>query len=511
MDARMARFIIISVIVFATITIIANAIVLNNAITKATAIARVTDVPLKPVSMNEGKTVQIIPAPHTYAAAANTVDNTLFLHSAQTTEYATLMLNAINQVVVSTGNGTIDYDATDPLDFEGGDPNVIEPFTIVFDSRLTPPKISELLDKIKLTVGADGLDYPTEEDGWVEADAEGSPALLESIPLIHANEVQASGNTGSGSEVCIADTGIQYPLHPSLPVPVYTYDAVNKKAGLSNVNDTDGHGTKLAGIVASLDSTYKGVAPQANILIFKVDNVKSNGKTTLKYLKRALNKCFKYKDEQGNTPLIFVTGFVFKDQLYNSPSEASFKGIYKKLKKYKNKAVIAPVGNHISAAQGLGTSGITALLDTSKGVDVLGVAASYDKAGNFSQTYSHTNSVGITFSCTDTAPFPEKYLACMSNCGLFTDYVLPGMNIKTTTTGNGFAEVSGTSAAAAHLAGVIALMQAKNPSISLPEIRSALSNTAEKPVEGYYVPQFGSYCYGQGFVNAKAAVDAVPA
>jgi parallel beta-helix repeat protein len=108
-----------------------------------------------------------------------------------------------------------------------------------------------------------------------------------SVPLINATEVwnitvNGSSMNGTGQTVCILDTGINY-THPdfgscsitnnindgSCPKVVGGYDFVNTD---SDPRDDQGHGSHVAGIVASMDATYRGVAPGAKIVMVKVCN-----------------------------------------------------------------------------------------------------------------------------------------------------------------------------------------------------------------------------------------------
>jgi len=87
-----------------------------------------------------------------------------------------------------------------------------------------------------------------------------------SVSQINANLVHSSGNTGSGVPVCIVDTGVE-DKHKNLNSLVVEYDFVN---GDNNAYDNNGHGTHVAGIVASTHSTYGGVAYGATLMAAKV-------------------------------------------------------------------------------------------------------------------------------------------------------------------------------------------------------------------------------------------------
>ena len=104
-------------------------------------------------------------------------------------------------------------------------------------------------------------------------------ALLDtSVPLINATAVwqlqDANGNpvTGKGVVVAILDTGVDY-THPDLGgckgfgcKVIDGYDFVNDDW---DPRDDDGHGTRVAGIIAATGA-LKGVAPDAELLVYKV-------------------------------------------------------------------------------------------------------------------------------------------------------------------------------------------------------------------------------------------------
>ena len=81
------------------------------------------------------------------------------------------------------------------------------------------------------------------------------------------------GETGQGIRIAVIDTGIDY-MHPALGGGFGKGHKVT--AGYDFVNDDpdplddNGHGTHVAGIAAGLGENWQGVAPEAELLAYKV-------------------------------------------------------------------------------------------------------------------------------------------------------------------------------------------------------------------------------------------------
>lgn len=81
----------------------------------------------------------------------------------------------------------------------------------------------------------------------------------------------------------------------------------------------------------------------------------------------------------------------------------------------------------------------------------------------------------------------------------------PGVNIRTASSDGGFSLASGSSMSAPHISGVVALLREKNPNATAATIKAALlHNALDLGSEG---PDNG---YGWGFVDALAALEALP-
>ena len=104
--------------------------------------------------------------------------------------------------------------------------------------------------------------------------------------------------TGKGESVCVIDTGVDY-THPALgscssssftggtcSKVINGYDFVNND---NDPVDDHGHGTHVAGIVASTESSIRGIAPDSNIVAMKV--LDSNGFGTDSNLISAIDWC----------------------------------------------------------------------------------------------------------------------------------------------------------------------------------------------------------------------------
>ena len=95
--------------------------------------------------------------------------------------------------------------------------------------------------------------------------------------------------------------------------------------------------------------------------------------------------------------------------------------------------------------------------------------------------------------------------AGFSNLGDFVDVAAPGVSVWSLRAGGGYLPLSGTSMATPHVAGLVGLILARNPTLAPAEVRAILENTAtDLGAPGW------DKAYGYGRVDALAALQATP-
>ncbi|MHC5019253.1 MAG: S8 family peptidase [Planctomycetota bacterium] len=279
---------------------------------------------------------------------------------------------------------------------------------------------------------------------------------------IGAGTVHGGGVTGSGVNVAVLDTGIDYD-HPDLSGNYAGgWDFVNND---NDPKDDHGHGTHCAGTIAAADddSGVVGVAPGANIYALKV--LGADGSGNYSNMIAALQWC----TNNG----IHVTS--------NSYGGSTDPGT--SVRQAFEAAEAAGIVNVVSAGNSGNPKG--------KG-DKVGYPAKYDAC--------------IAVAATDD----QNRRASFSSTGPTVEIAAPGVAVNSTVpsfvSSTGYAAWNGTSMACPHVAGVVALMIDKgiadsngNGRIS-DEIRAGLQSTATDLGDPGRDPHFGF-----GLVNAVGA------
>jgi subtilisin family serine protease len=283
----------------------------------------------------------------------------------------------------------------------------------------------------------------------VSLDEGGSGALLESVPLTRADLAQAQGLDGRGVTVAILDTGIDA-ANPDFARRISAQrcfcDNLNgtgccpngeaTQSGTLAARDDNGHGTHVTGIVAGAGvMAPRGIAPGVRIVAVKVlDGDKQFRSFTQIY--RALEWIAAERDDVKVINMSLGSWSVFgAGECDTSALAIGMRGVVNELRQ-RGVLITASSGNQGSLT---GTT-LPACM-----TEVLGIGATYDAAREY-------------HALCDARDVHADDVACFSNSSESLDLLAPGATITASARGGGFATMSGTSMAAPHVAGALALM-----------------------------------------------------
>jgi len=279
------------------------------------------------------------------------------------------------------------------------------------------------------------------------------------VPLVNASTFWDSGYNGRGIKVCVIDTGINN-THPALSSSVIAEkDFVTDDMDGDTAEDFHGHGTHVAGIVASTNSTYRGVAFGASIL-----NAKVFSSTTVTATTESIIEGVEWCIDQGADILTLSLG---EDESLNDGSDA----LSQYLDGIVNQGKIVAV-----AAGNSGPGSVT--------INCPGCAHNVITVGSTSKADSIS-------SFSSRGPTADSRIK--------PDVTAPGEAITSTWKDGGYRTLSGTSMSTPVVAGLSALiLQAR--SMTPGEMKALLMNTAV---------DLGTYgkdnSYGAGRINASRA------
>lgn len=270
---------------------------------------------------------------------------------------------------------------------------------------------------------------------------------------IKADKAYDEGCCGEGIVVALLDTGADLG-HPDLASNIVDgWNFVDKN---DNVNDVDGHGTMVSGIIAAVANNslgIVGVASKVSIMPLKVLS-ETDGSWI------DLNLAIRYAADNGARVIGMSLGGYYSR--LGQATENAIDYAYQ-----KGCILVAAVGNDNSSE--------------------LFYPAAYEQV--------------VAVSAIDQ----DDKKASFSNFGDYVDFCAPGVNILTTAMGGEYAFVDGTSFAAPFVSGVIALMLSKYPYLSGNEIVESLRvhavDLGEEGADQYY---------GWGLIDARAAVTETP-
>ncbi|WP_305043106.1 S8 family serine peptidase [Geoalkalibacter sp.] len=292
------------------------------------------------------------------------------------------------------------------------------------------------------------------------------------LSRVQAPALWALGLRGAGQVVAVIDSGVDA-AHPQLASTWRGgtnswFDAFGELAAPADFRENGeglAHGTAVAGVLAASDSL--GVAPEARWIAARIFH--PTRETTSTHIIRALQWAL---DPDGNPATDDAPDVV--NGSWGLTAQNSCSTVYRPAIQALKAAGIAVV----FAAGNSGPAGFTS-----------------ESPANYPESFA----VGATDSQNLVAPFSARGpSAC--NQAIYPDLVAPGVAITTTDLGGSFATVSGTSFAAPHVSGVLALLMQAFPTATVTQLEQALRNSATDL--GAFGPD---QVAGHGLVNAAAA------
>ncbi|WOB68051.1 S8 family serine peptidase [Microcystis aeruginosa] len=272
------------------------------------------------------------------------------------------------------------------------------------------------------------------------------------VNLVNAPEAWARGYTGQGVVVAVLDTGVDR-NHADLAGNIWTNAGEIANDGLDNdgngyVDDVYGwnfangnnntldgnrHGTHVAGTIAAVNNGFgaTGVAYNSRIMPVKVLSDSGSGSYS------GVAQGIRYAVDNGADVINMSLGGGSTDSAVQSALQyASSRGVI----------VVMAAGNAGAAQPGYPASNATSW----------GLAVGAVNSSN--QMASFSNRAGSNSSM--------RYVTA------------PGVQVYSTLPNGGYGFLSGTSMAAPHVAGVVALMLSANPNLTDAQVRQIITTTA---------------------------------
>ena len=259
----------------------------------------------------------------------------------------------------------------------------------------------KLLDNLEIKATSETLNaYIKTQDNYIPT----------GVNMINAPLMWNKGYTGEGVKIAILDSG--YTSHPDLDRNIIGgKNFTSEDGGNPNIfNDYNGHGTHVAGIIAS-NNKIMGVAPNAKLLILKVLDKSGNGNC------QGLYDAINYAIEQKVDIINMSLGI-----------SINVNEIHTMLKR--------AVDNNICVVCACGNEG-----DGKAFTDEYSYPAGYNEA--------------ISVGAIDNA----RVNAVFTNSNKEVDLVAHGVNVVSTHLNYGYCSMSGTSQATPHVAGALALLK----------------------------------------------------
>ncbi len=311
-----------------------------------------------------------------------------------------------------------------------------------------------------------------------------------------ASDFWNDGYTGAGIDVALIDTGLVPVDGLRWPGKVINGPDLSFESQADNLRylDSYGHGTHLAGIIAgradsatsiqnTSSSDFLGMAPDARIVNVKVAD--AHGAVDVSQVIAAIDWVIEHRYDNGmNIRVISLSYGTDGSQTYDAdPLSLAVERAWK-----AGIVVIVAAGNDGNAA---------ALRNPATNPFVIAVGAS-ENTGSSTQSNDDTvpgfSSCGVSARSVDMVA-PGKSVVSLRNPGSYADEFYSQAVVA-----DGYFLGSGSSQAAAMVAGGAALILDQRPELNPDQVKALLVDSA------VHLPDAGSTCQGAGNLDLAAAL-----
>lgn len=301
------------------------------------------------------------------------------------------------------------------------------------------------------------------------ADASGNPEYTWALDQLNVPDVHEEfGARGEGVDVVVLDTGAS-PAHPDIEIDRWRdFDGEGGRLGAIPF-DAVGHGTHVSGIVAgngTVDGKYYGVAPEANLHVgnVRVPPTPGDRENATLELGAVLSGIEWATDDVGAD--VLTMSFRTREDWFSEQDD-----------------LIEPIRNSLDAGtivvSSIGNNGPGTSSTPGKEFDTIGVGAT--TVGKNVAGFSGGGQVNQCefFLRPALCPVPDHW----PENWIEPSVVAPGYDIVSAQAQTGYTNKSGTSMAAPHVAGVVALLLSmdEGDNIDPGYVKDLLQETARTP------------------------------